>query len=200
MSEQRVTIAITDGVADVRLARPEKRNALDPAMFEGLVLAGERLRDEPGVRAVVLVPVGFVSDLPTQLVAAFRATLEEVTAAALILHVRDIAHPDTDAQKADVEAVLASLGLGEGEGPPRLELWNKVDLLHGEERAGEGEGEDADRHEDLAHDREPAGGLLHRDLLDRRRAPWTDAARSEARPGRSARGTPGSRGPRCRRA
>jgi enoyl-CoA hydratase/carnithine racemase len=54
MSEQRVTIAITDGVADVRLARPEKRNALDPAMFEGLVLAGERLRDEPGVRAVVL--------------------------------------------------------------------------------------------------------------------------------------------------
>ncbi|MCF7550535.1 crotonase/enoyl-CoA hydratase family protein [Pseudonocardia sp. WMMC193] len=54
MSEQRITIAITDGVADVRLARPDKRNALDPAMFEGLVLAGERLRDEPGVRAVVL--------------------------------------------------------------------------------------------------------------------------------------------------
>lgn len=54
MSEQRVTIAIADGVADVRLARPEKRNALDPAMFAGLVTAGERLRDEPGVRAVVL--------------------------------------------------------------------------------------------------------------------------------------------------
>jgi enoyl-CoA hydratase/carnithine racemase len=54
MTEQRVTVTIIDGVADVRLARPEKRNALDGAMFEGLVAAGERLRSEPGVRAVVL--------------------------------------------------------------------------------------------------------------------------------------------------
>src|SRR5512146_3459436 len=51
---QRVTVTITDGIADVRLNRPEKRNALDPAMFAGLVRAGERLRSEPGVRAVVL--------------------------------------------------------------------------------------------------------------------------------------------------
>lgn len=54
MSEQRVTVEITDGVADVRLARPDKRNALDAAMFAGLVMAGERLKSEPGVRAVVL--------------------------------------------------------------------------------------------------------------------------------------------------
>jgi GTP-binding protein HflX len=52
----------------------------------------------------------------------------------LILHVRDIAHPDTDAQRSDVETVLASLGLGEGEGPPKLELWNKIDLLDRDER------------------------------------------------------------------
>ena len=54
MTEQRVTVEITSGVADVRLARPDKRNALDGAMFAGLVTAGERLKSEPGVRAVVL--------------------------------------------------------------------------------------------------------------------------------------------------
>jgi len=54
MSEQRVTVTITDAVADVRLNRPDKRNALDGAMFAGLVTAGERLKSEPGVRAVVL--------------------------------------------------------------------------------------------------------------------------------------------------
>ena len=54
MTEQRVTVTITDGVADVRLNRPEKRNALDNAMFAGLIMAGERLKTEPGVRAVVL--------------------------------------------------------------------------------------------------------------------------------------------------
>ena len=54
MTERRVTVEITDGVADVRLARPEKRNALDGAMFAGLIAAGERLKSEPGVRAVVL--------------------------------------------------------------------------------------------------------------------------------------------------
>jgi GTP-binding protein HflX len=75
-----------------------------------------------------------VSNLPTELIAAFRATLEEVASADLILHVRDIAHPDTDAQKSDVETVLASLGLGEGEGPLRMELWNKIDLLEGDDR------------------------------------------------------------------
>ena len=85
-------------------------------------------------RAILSDTVGFVSNLPTELVAAFRATLEEVAAADLILHVRDIAHPESEAQAADVEAVLASLGLSEEDSPPRLEVWNKLDLLSVEER------------------------------------------------------------------
>src|SRR6516165_6057247 len=58
MTEQRVTVTITDGVAEVRLNRPDKRNALDGAMFAGLVTAGERLKSEPGLRAVVLSGAG----------------------------------------------------------------------------------------------------------------------------------------------
>ena len=95
----------------------------------------------PGVeKAILSDTVGFISDLPTQLVAAFRATLEEVTAADLILHVRDIANPDTEAQKRQVLDVLADLGvLGSGENEdgeglaepaiPMIEVWNKWDLL-----------------------------------------------------------------------
>ena len=99
---------------------------LDPTMRE------VRL---PGFdKAILSDTVGFVSDLPTQLVAAFRATLEEVASADLIVHVRDIAHPDSDAQAADVVAVLASLGLDEEESPPRMEAWNKLDLLAGNAR------------------------------------------------------------------
>jgi GTP-binding protein HflX len=99
-------------------------------------------------RAILSDTVGFVSNLPTELVAAFRATLEEVAAADLILHVRDIAHPDSDAQAEDVEAVLASLGLAEEDSPPRLEVWNKLDLLQPDERK-ELMGE-ATRREDVA--------------------------------------------------
>jgi GTP-binding protein HflX len=73
--------------------------------------------------------VGFVSNLPTQLVAAFRATLEEVIAADLILHVRDIAHPETDAQKEDVRKVLLELGITEESGANIVEVLNKADLL-----------------------------------------------------------------------
>ena len=89
----------------------------------------------PGIeKAILSDTVGFVSDLPTQLVAAFRATLEEVNAADLIVHVRDISHPDTDAQCADVEAVLSEIG-ARGEGAsPMLEVWNKIDLLDADER------------------------------------------------------------------
>jgi GTP-binding protein HflX len=88
----------------------------------------------PGLDKVILSDtVGFVSELPTELIAAFRATLEEVASADLLVHVRDMSHPDHDAQREDVDDVLVSLGLGE-EGPPRLEAWNKVDLLAGEER------------------------------------------------------------------
>jgi GTP-binding protein HflX len=80
-------------------------------------------------KAILSDTVGFVSDLPTELIAAFRATLEEVASADLLIHVRDMSHPDRDAQAEDVEDVLLSLGIGEGEGPARLEAWNKVDLL-----------------------------------------------------------------------
>jgi GTP-binding protein HflX len=101
----------------------------------------------PGLdKAILSDTVGFVSDLPTQLVAAFRATLEEVTAADLIVHVRDIAHPDSDAQKADVERVLKDLGTAEE--TPMIEAWNKVDLLDVEARV-ELEG-DAARRDDVA--------------------------------------------------
>ncbi|QLC21496.1 GTPase HflX [Parasphingopyxis sp. CP4] len=94
---------------------------LDPTMREIAL---------PGLdKAILSDTVGFVSDLPTQLVAAFRATLEEVNAADLIVHVRDIAHPDSDAQRLDVEQVLAEIGAG-GEGDvPMIEAWNKIDAL-----------------------------------------------------------------------
>ncbi|MFA7604395.1 MAG: GTPase HflX [Novosphingobium sp.] len=88
----------------------------------------------PGIdKAILSDTVGFISDLPTQLVAAFRATLEEVTGADVILHVRDIANPDSEAQKSQVLKVLAELGLAEQEadapGVPIVEVWNKWDLL-----------------------------------------------------------------------
>ena len=89
----------------------------------------------PGFDKVILSDtVGFVSDLPTELIAAFRATLEEVASADLLVHVRNVAHPDSEAQREDVDDVLASLGLAEEGAPPRIEAWNKVDLLDGEER------------------------------------------------------------------
>lgn len=103
---------------------------LDPTM---------RAIELPGVeKAIVSDTVGFISDLPTQLVAAFRATLEEVTAADVIVHVRDIASPVAAAQKTQVMAVLAELGIaeldGEREGIPIVEAWNKWDLLGAGER------------------------------------------------------------------
>ena len=89
----------------------------------------------PGFDKVILSDtVGFVSDLPTELIAAFRATLEEVREADLLVHVRDMSHPDREAQREDVEDVLKSLGLGEEGSPPRIEAWNKVDLFSDEER------------------------------------------------------------------
>lgn len=91
----------------------------------------------PSGRTMILSDtVGFISDLPTDLVAAFRATLEEVQAADLILHVRDISHPDTVAQQRDVEAVLRDLGLGDRvDGGRLIEVLNKIDLLEPEGRA-----------------------------------------------------------------
>lgn len=101
----------------------------------------------PGLdKAILSDTVGFVSDLPTQLIAAFRATLEEVVHADLIIHVRDISHADTEAQRSDVMQVLAELSVNpEGQGgdtptnaealaPAYIEAWNKIDLLRGEAR------------------------------------------------------------------
>jgi GTP-binding protein HflX len=89
----------------------------------------------PGFDKVILSDtVGFVSDLPTELIAAFRATLEEVASADLLVHVRNMAHPDHEAQREDVDDVLVSLGLAEEGAPPRIEAWNKVDLLSNEAR------------------------------------------------------------------
>ena len=85
-------------------------------------------------KAILSDTVGFVSDLPTELIAAFRATLEEVASADVLIHVRDMSHPDRDAQLEDVDDVLKSLGIGEGESPARIEAWNKVDLLAEPER------------------------------------------------------------------
>lgn len=85
-------------------------------------------------KAILSDTVGFVSDLPTELIAAFRATLEEVASADLIVHVRNMAHPDHEAQRDDVQDVLTSLGLAQEGAPPRIEAWNKVDLLSRENR------------------------------------------------------------------
>jgi len=87
-----------------------------------------------GIRVILSDTVGFISGLPTQLVAAFRATLEEVLEADIIIHVRDISHEDTDAQRDDVLAVLAELGVTDADDRPVIEALNKIDLLGGDER------------------------------------------------------------------
>ncbi len=132
------------------------KSTLFNRLVEGRVLAADmlfatldptmRLLDLPSGRRVILSDtVGFISDLPTDLVAAFRATLEEVQGADIIIHVRDAAHPESEAQRADVLRVLGELGLGPdrpGNGravPPIVEVLNKADLLS------------ADRQETLAN-------------------------------------------------
>ena len=94
---------------------------LDPTMREIAL---------PGLdKAILSDTVGFISDLPTQLVAAFRATLEEVVSAELIVHVRDISHPDAEAQRSDVERVLGEIGVARESGAKIVEAWNKIDAL-----------------------------------------------------------------------
>ncbi len=104
------------------LAKDQVFATLDPTMRE--------LRLGSGRRVILSDTVGFISDLPTMLVAAFRATLEEVIGADLILHVRDISHPESEAQAADVLHVLGELGVAT-DGPTAhiVEVWNKIDRL-----------------------------------------------------------------------
>lgn len=109
---------------------------LDPTM--------RRVQLTDGPEVILSDTVGFISDLPTELVAAFRATLEEVLSADLILHVRDISHAETEHQAEDVAAILDSLGVDEDR--PQFEIWNKLDQFEPEEaealrlRAGREEG------------------------------------------------------------
>ena len=110
---------------------------LDPTMRKITLPTGDEI--------IMSDTVGFISDLPTELVAAFRATLEEVLDADLILHVRDISHDQTEEQSRDVMAILQKLGVAEG--APLIEVWNKVDLLQGE--AYEGRVNQAARTDDL---------------------------------------------------
>jgi GTPase len=107
--------------ADV-LAQDQVFATLDPTMREVKLTSGRKI--------ILSDTVGFISDLPTMLVAAFRATLEEVIEADLIMHVRDISHAETDAQARDVEQVLTGLGIDTVPAHSHiLEVWNKVDLL-----------------------------------------------------------------------
>jgi GTP-binding protein HflX len=99
---------------------------LDPTM--------RALKLPQGTKIILSDTVGFIADLPTELVAAFRATLEEVLEADVIVHVRDIAHDETEAQKADVAKVLADLGVPPDR--PMLEVLNKIDLLEPGQREG----------------------------------------------------------------
>ncbi|MBL3704074.1 GTPase HflX [Sulfitobacter sp. BDSS02] len=85
-----------------------------------------------GLEVILSDTVGFISDLPTELVAAFRATLEEVLGADLIVHVRDIAHPGSEEQARDVLSILSTLGVSSER--PLLEVWNKIDQFDGDER------------------------------------------------------------------
>jgi GTP-binding protein HflX len=97
---------------------------LDPTMRKIVLPTGDEI--------IMSDTVGFISDLPTELVAAFRATLEEVLDADLIVHVRDISHEQTEEQAQDVHAILQSLGVAEE--APIIEIWNKIDLLEGDDR------------------------------------------------------------------
>jgi GTPase len=103
-------------------------------LFATLDTTQRTIRLPQGRPAIIADTVGFISDLPHELVAAFRATLEEVGEADLILHVRDIASTDTEAQRRDVEQVLEQIPVPEGRTRRVLEVWNKIDLLPEDDR------------------------------------------------------------------
>jgi GTP-binding protein HflX len=107
----------------------ESDNRAEDLLFATLDPTLRRARLPHGANVVISDTVGFISELPTTLIAAFRATLEEVVEADLILHVRDIAHPESEAQARDVRAVLAQLGVDAADSDHVIEAWNKIDLL-----------------------------------------------------------------------
>ncbi|MBO0734837.1 MAG: GTPase HflX [Methylocapsa sp.] len=109
----------------------QARVAAGDQLFATLDPTSRAIKLPHGGQIILSDTVGFISGLPTMLIKAFRATLEEVEEADLILHIRDIAHPDTEAQRADAEAVLASLGIDLTAGRRLLEVWNKSDLIDG---------------------------------------------------------------------
>jgi len=115
-----------------RLTRAEVVSA--SRLFETLDPTMRRLPLRSGRHAILSDTVGFISDLPHHLVAAFRATLEEVMEADLVVHVRDVHHLDTEAQRSDVHAVLTEMGLGEAVEQGLIEALNKIDLLPPAER------------------------------------------------------------------
>lgn len=103
-------------------------------LFATLDPTARALKLPHGARIMLSDTVGFISDLPTQLVAAFRATLEDAIEADVLLHVRDVAHEDTQAQAADVQGILRDLGIDPDDGQRVVEVWNKSDLLDAAER------------------------------------------------------------------
>jgi GTP-binding protein HflX len=115
--------------------RMTKASVLEADMLFATLDPTLRAIDLPhGARVILSDTVGFISDLPTMLVAAFRATLEEVIEADVILHVRDMSHPDAAAQAKDVEQVLRELGIDLESDARLIEVWNKIDRLADEER------------------------------------------------------------------
>ena len=139
-----------------------------------------------GSKAVLSDTVGFISDLPTTLIAAFRATLEEVLEAELILHVRDIADETSGSQRADVNAVLGELGVdAEGEPDRLLEVWNKADLLdEAASRRARQRGAPRRRRPGLGGDRLRTRRVARRDRAAAQ-SPARDASRSRSSPRRA---------------
>ncbi len=103
-------------------------------LFATLDPTARVVRLKAGLDVILSDTVGFISDLPTMLVAAFRATLEDVIQADVILHVRDMAHEDAEAQGGDVETILQDLGVNPGDRSRLVEVWNKADQLSPEAR------------------------------------------------------------------
>jgi len=133
---------------------------LDPTM--------RRLELPSGRQAILSDTVGFISDLPTHLVAAFRATLEEVTEADIVVHVRDASHPDSEAQRGDVLKVLSELGLDEPREDGLIEAMNKIDLVDPVTRASLGNQQRRNSHSIAVSATTGEGCEALLDLIDRR--------------------------------